>query len=86
MRLCIEVQFLTELSEKIDKEIGKKNFGPKKLQTFFHETTKTPREVFGSHHGESLNLLLVEVAMTRPLPSGQAITCDAMPSVAAGRR
>ncbi len=39
-----------------------KNFGPKKLWTFFHETTKTPREVFGSHNGESLSLLLVKVA------------------------
>ncbi len=42
--------------------------------TFFHETTKTPREVFGSHHGESLSLLLVKVPMTHPLSSRQAIT------------
>ncbi len=51
-----------------------KNFGPKKLRTFFHETTKTPREVFDSHHGESLSLLLVKVTMTPPLSSQQAIT------------
>ena len=38
-----------------------KNFGPKKLRTFFHETTKTPSEVFGSHRGESLSLLLVKL-------------------------
>ena len=56
-----------------------KNFRPKKLRIFFHETTKTPREVFGSHRGESLSSLLVKVAITPPLPSQQAITCSAMP-------
>ncbi len=72
-------EFLSRLSR------GKKKFGPKKRWTFFHETTRTPREVFGSHHGKSLSSLLVEVAITPPLPSRQAITCGAMPSVAAGR-
>ena len=42
--------------------------------TFFHETTKIPREVFGSHHGESLTSLLVTVTMTPLLLSQQAIT------------
>jgi hypothetical protein len=46
----------------------------KKLRTFFHETNETPREVFGSHHGESLSSLLVKVTMTPPLSSRQAIT------------
>ena len=40
---------------------------------FFHESTKTPREVFGSHHGESLSSLLVKVTMTPPLSLRQAI-------------
>ena len=58
----------------------------KKLLNLVHETTKTPREVFGSHCGESQSLLLVEVAMTPPLPLQQAITCATMPIMAAGRR
>ena len=64
----------------LEAEMMQKNFRPKTLRTFFHEATKTPREVFGSHHGESLSLLLIEVAMTPSLPSQQAITCAAMPS------
>jgi hypothetical protein len=39
----------------LEAEMRQKNFGPKKLRIFFHETTKTPREVFDSHHGESLS-------------------------------
>ncbi len=58
----------------LEAEMRQKNFGPKQLRTFFHETTKTPREVFGSHRGESLSLLLVKVTMTPPLSSQQAIT------------
>ena len=58
-----------------------KNFWPKKLRIFFRETTKTPREVFGSHRGESLSLLLVKVTMNPPLSLRQAITSS--PRIAA---
>jgi hypothetical protein len=68
------------------KTLDLENFGPKKRRTFFHETSKTPKEVFGSQLVESLSLLLVEGAMTPPLSSQQAITCTAMPSVAAGQQ
>jgi hypothetical protein len=62
---------------------AQKTSGLKNLRSFFHDTTKTSREVFGSLSGESLSLLLVKVAMTPPFPSQQAITCTTMPSVAA---
>jgi hypothetical protein len=50
---------------------------------FFHETTKTPREVFGSHQGESLSSLLVKVTMTPPLSLRQAITSSPRAAVVA---
>ena len=59
--------------------------GHKKLRTFFHETTKTQREVFGSHHGESLSSLLVKVAAAAAAVAAAGSAAAAHSAMAAAR-